>query len=89
MPEGKRNVTATEIAGHFIGKGVSPAVTETVLLNCFAPGCTPPMSAKAVHTVVQSIDRAERSKREHSFVEIGESLETLAEQRDRHRRVPC
>ena len=63
-PDGERDVTATALAGHFLRRGISPAVTETVLLDCFAARCTPPMAAAEVRKIVKSIGRAEQSKHE-------------------------
>lgn len=57
--EGTRDATCTKLAGYFLGRGLEPALVESLLLESYARNCTPPFSREDVRKCVQSIARKE------------------------------
>lgn len=78
--DGLRDATCTKLAGYLIGRGLDAATTEALLIDTFAPRCTPPFPPGEVRKCVQSIarkHRAEPDDRALSPVPIGDALDAF------------
>ncbi len=53
-PEGQRHAVAARIAGHFLGKKLSPAEAEQILIG-FSARCTPPFPADEVRRIARDL----------------------------------
>ena len=61
--EGARDETCTRLAGYFIGKGVDPETTKSILCETFGRNCSPPFPAREIHKCVDSIRQATHPRR--------------------------
>jgi hypothetical protein len=78
VPEGERNDTAARLAGHFLGRGESQEVVESLLCNFVARCGGPTVPESEIRATAKSIARAEASKRANRFEEISELLSLFA-----------
>ncbi|WP_420566399.1 bifunctional DNA primase/polymerase [Thalassobaculum sp.] len=63
IPDGQRNQTLTQVAGHLIGKSVDPHVCLELLLSLNGQRCQPPLADDEVVRLLTSIVIRERRKR--------------------------
>lgn len=72
IPEGKRNVTLTRLAGHLWNEGLSTDDIENKLLLINHDSCLPPLTENEVKVIVKSISKYPRHN-EYPLTDLGNS----------------
>jgi len=60
IPRGCRNISLTSLAGQLHVQGYAPKEIYTELLKCNSQACDPPLSAREVESIVNSVTRYRR-----------------------------